>query len=161
MFWVVVMMLICAGGLFLFAWIFRVPAPMGDAYPIEGREHIQIGAAHDPYHSNPPTSGPHYEKPADFGIYDRELPDEQLVHNLEHGGIWISYANLSAGEIKQLSSLAKSYPQTVIMTPRAKNESRIALASWGMLLKLEKIDEKVIQNFIRGNKNHSPEPIVP
>ncbi len=157
----ILLVLVCVGGLFLFAWFFRVPPPVGDVYEIQGREHIPEGSAHDPYNSNVPTSGPHYAKEADWGVYDQELPDEQLVHNLEHGGIWISYTKLSDDERRQLTALAKAYPQTVIMTPRAKNENRIVLASWGRLMKFDRIDEQKIRDFIRSNKNHSPEPLVP
>src|SRR3989344_1710779 len=55
-----------------------------------GRDHIPVGALRPEYNSNPPTSGSHYAVPADWGAYDSEVPDEQLVHNLEHGGIGIS-----------------------------------------------------------------------
>jgi len=64
---------------------------MGTFFESQGQAHIAVGAAHDPYNSNPPTSGPHYAEPADWGVYDRELPDEQLIHNLEHGHVWLSY----------------------------------------------------------------------
>src|SRR3989344_5078 len=52
---------------------------------------VAVGASHEAYNSNPPTSGPHYEQPSRWGVSQAELPDEQLIHNLEHGGIWISY----------------------------------------------------------------------
>lgn len=48
----------------------------------QGRNHINVGASHSVYNSNPPTSGWHYENPAGKGIYKKELPDEQLIHNL-------------------------------------------------------------------------------
>ena len=41
--------------------------------------------------SSPPTSGPHWRHAADPGFYGTELPDEELVHNLEHGQIVVSY----------------------------------------------------------------------
>src|SRR3989338_5338229 len=66
----------------------------GEPFPIQGRDHIAVGAQHEPYRSNPPTSGSHYAQPADWGVYEQELPDEQLIHNLEHGGIWISYKDI-------------------------------------------------------------------
>lgn len=55
------------------------------------REHIEAGAEHEAYNSNPPTSGPHYELPADAGFYPSPLPPEQAVHNLEHGQIVVWY----------------------------------------------------------------------
>ena len=31
----------------------------GEEIPIMGRDHINVGDPHEPYNSNPPTSGPH------------------------------------------------------------------------------------------------------
>src|SRR3989344_4041615 len=65
----------------------------GEEISIVSREHINVGDPHEPYNSNPPTSGPH-AAPAEWGISSVEIPDENAIHNLEHGGIWISYKNL-------------------------------------------------------------------
>ena len=66
------------------------PRP-GVNVPVMAVRHIQVGEQHEPYNSDPPTSGPHYAQPAQAGFYDEALPDEQLVHNLEHGYIVIWY----------------------------------------------------------------------
>lgn len=58
---------------------------LGEEFPNLGQQHIDIGTEHIAYNSNPPTSGPHYIQPANWGVYETTLPDEQLVHNLEHG----------------------------------------------------------------------------
>ena len=131
-----------------------------ETYPIQGRDHIVIGAAHDPYNSNPPTSGSHYEQPANWGFYDTELPDEQLVHNLEHGGIWISYTGIDEETLSNLKKIAQAYPGSVVVTSRAKNEQKIILASWGTLKRLTDYDKDVIIDFINTHKNKSPEPIA-
>ncbi|MDP3948840.1 MAG: DUF3105 domain-containing protein [bacterium] len=136
------------------------PAP-GTAFPILGREHIPVGTFHPEYNSNPPTSGSHYAKEAEWGVYQNELPDEQLIHNLEHGGIWISYKpNISPAIKIKLESIGNRYKKAVIVAPRAKNDSMIALASWGRLEKLDTLDEAEIINFIDANKNKSPEPLA-
>lgn len=134
--------------------------PQGEKIPIQGREHIGIGGSHPPYNSNPPTSGWHYEKPAAWGFYDNPLPDEQIVHNLEHGGIWISYKDINEQTKQKLQQLAQKYNQAVIITPRPKNDTPIALASWGRLLKLEKFNQDAIEKFIKTNINNSPEPLA-
>lgn len=132
---------------------------VGEAIEDLGSEHIADGAEHKPYNSNPPTSGPHYTQPANLGVYDKELVDEQLVHNLEHGGIWISYKDIDEETKKQLEAIGKSNPGSVIVTPRAANDSKVVLASWNRLEKMESYDEEKILGFIRANKNKSPEPI--
>lgn len=130
----------------------------GQEYPIVGRNHINIGDSHDPYNSNPPTSGSHLAQPADWGVYTESLPDEKLIHNLEHGGIWISYKDIDADTLSKLTAIAKANPGSVIMAPRPTDDSKIALASWGRLEKLDSYDEGKILDFIKANKNNSPEP---
>jgi len=129
----------------------------GELFTNQGQKHIAVGATHIEYNSNPPTSGPHYATPANWGIYQDELLDENLVHNLEHGGIWISYTNIATSTIAQIEALAKLYPDKIIVTSRSRNDSKIALASWTRLLKLDQFDEKIIVDFIKTNKNRSPE----
>jgi Protein of unknown function (DUF3105) len=76
------------------------------------REHIEVGAEHEDYNSSPPTSGPHYELPADGGFYPSPLPPEQLVHNLEHGQIVIWYRpDASEATVEGLQALVESANQ--------------------------------------------------
>lgn len=112
------------------------------------------------YHTNPPTSGDHWPRPVALGIYDFPLPDEQIVHNLEHGAIWISYNGIDDKTKQALENIAKKYPNGVVMTPRSENDKKIALASWGYLDKFDDFNEKRVVKFIISNINNSPEPIA-
>jgi hypothetical protein len=139
-------------------WAGTRPTP-GIAYPDQGRDHIGLSDRHLPYDSNPPTSGWHYASPAAWGVYSQPLPDEQVVHNLEHGGIWISYRDPDAQVVEKLEALMQRFPTKLIITPRPKNDSQIALAAWGHLLKLERYDEGPILAFIRTYINRGPEDV--
>lgn len=139
-------------------WFTSRGAELGQTFPNKGQEHIAVGAAHLPYNSNPPTSGPHYLQPAAWGIYQAELPDEVLIHNLEHGGIWISYNNIDQTTKQRIEALAKEHPDKMIVTPRVRDNAKIVLASWRHLLKLDTFDEETVISFIKANKNRSPEP---
>lgn len=131
----------------------------GEQFPIQNRDHIGTGDSHDPYTTNPPTSGPH-SSPVGYGVYTEELPDENLVHNIEHGGIWISYTGIEQDEIDALEEIAKEHPGSVVLTPRVANDSPIAVVSWGRLMKLESVDIEAIEEYIRVNINKSPEPFA-
>lgn len=123
-----------------------------------GREHITVGAQHPPYNSNPPTSGPHWPQPAPWGIYEDEQPDEQLVHNLEHGGVNVFYKpDLPKDQIARLEDFVRPHRVKVILAPRAANETLIALTSWNHILKLNEFDEEKIKSFIQTNRNRGPE----
>ena len=67
--------------------------------------HVSPDATHPAYNSKPATSGWHYDFPVRWGIHDEVLPDETLVHNLEHGGIGIHY-NCPEGCSELLAQLA-------------------------------------------------------
>ncbi|MEK7506998.1 MAG: DUF3105 domain-containing protein [Patescibacteria group bacterium] len=138
------------------------PLP-GQFFPAQSRNHINVGASHPDYNSNPPTGGWHYDNPVQTGIYDKEPPDEQLIHNLEHGHIWVSYRlDLPKDQQDKLADIAKRYGSRIIVAPRAKNDSPIALAAWQYLLKLDNIDEVQINAFIKAHRNIAgPERNIP
>lgn len=135
----------------------------------QGRNHIDIGASHPNYNSNPPTSGWHYEKWKEKGVYNEQQPDEAMIHNLEHGYIWISYRPDAAPEIiKQLENFY-GFGKKIVVEPRKENDKIIALAAWNWLDKFDPAsgdslndDElKRIGDFIDQYINQGPEPNAP
>ncbi|MDR7485524.1 MAG: DUF3105 domain-containing protein [Armatimonadota bacterium] len=126
----------------------------------QGAAHITLGQAHPSYNSNPPTSGWHTPFTAPWGVHRTSIADEIIVHNLEHGGIWISYRDASdTALVEKLEALVSRYRSKVILTPRSINDSRIAVAAWTRLLKLEEYDEQKIVAFINAFKNKGPEMV--
>ncbi len=135
-------------------------------FKIVERSHVAVGTTVTTYNSNPPTSGPHWPAPAKNGVYDNQLPDEQLVHNLEHGYIWISYrpnkdatdsAGISSDEKKKLTEIVAGDNWKIILVPREQDETKIALAAWGRILKMNNLDEGKIKEFISVYRNRGPE----
>jgi len=91
-------------------------ADLGERIDDQGRDHIALGSAHPAYNSNPPTSGWHTPQVANWGSFRTELPDELVLHNLEHGGVWISYKDPGDGTlVEQLEALASRYRSKVIV----------------------------------------------
>lgn len=148
---------------FVGAWLVTSFSPKGPdlsvAVPILGREHITPGTVYKEYNSNPPSSGPHYPQDAPTGFYTSALPDEQLVHNLEHGQIWISYQpDLPAPALAGLQKLTGDF---VIITPRSQNDTDIALTAWGRQDKFnlgpDGLDTQRVSDFILRYQNLGPE----
>lgn len=155
----VIGVVLIGGGTFLFTREAVPKKEIGEAIAIQGRNHIQPGSKHDPYNSNPPTSGPHWATPAQCKIYTEEIPDEAVIHSLEHGAVWLSYKDKNNQDlVKKLTELVGKNPNKLILSPRREDESAIAVASWGRLLKLENFEENQISDFINNYKNTSPEP---
>jgi hypothetical protein len=78
----------------------------------QGQEHVSPGQTHDAYNSVPATSGPHFGQPlapARWGVHTQHLPDEVLVHNLEHGYVNVHYncPDLCPELVAQLSTIVE------------------------------------------------------
>ena len=159
--WLIGLAIVIGGG-----WVLvRVTGPKGPDYSqaitVLGRDHIAEGTTYPSYNSNPPTSGPHYSNPAPVRFYDQELPDEQLVHNLEHGHVWIAYKPGLPGDA--INTLKDVGGGNIVVTPRSKNDADIALVAWGRLDKFNivagSIDKQRIKDFIFRYQNKGPESI--
>ncbi len=156
-----------------FAWTVFGPKP-GQSVPSQGRAHIAVDDPHEPYNSDPPTSGPHAGR-VEEGFYDNAPPDEQLVHNLEHGYVIISYNCASLDEVgcetlktEIKTTMGRAKPvsfatdaKKLIAAPRPTMDSPIALTSWGRVLKLNTFDEETVMDFISKLRNQAPEPDAP
>jgi hypothetical protein len=132
------------------------------SFPTQSRDHIQPGEAHPPYSSNPPTSGWHWANPQDWGIYTVPQVQEQLVHNLEHGGIVVQYNDLPAADAQQLTSLVQSDSYHMILAPYPGLPSgvRVALTAWNHLQTCTGVDANAIKGFTNAFRNKGPE-LVP
>lgn len=168
-----VIILIAGGGIYWFAKRNREKIAERKIYAVEipdqGRNHIDVGAPHPVYNSNPPTSGWHYENPAEKGVYKKELSDEQLIHNLEHGYIWISYRSDASPKIVEQLENFYGFGKKIIVEPRKENDKLIAISAWNWLdkfdpeskEKLSDVELKQIQDFVDTYINRGPEPNAP
>ena len=123
----------------------------GTPIPNWGYIHVAVGTPVT-YNSNPPTSGPHYPYPAGWGIYKNPPADEFLVHNLEHGGVIISYNpdRIKGQELERLRAQARSLSKInprIIVTPRPNLNTTIALTAWTYLQKLDRYDPTAVKAF--------------
>lgn len=137
--------------------------------PDQGSNHIGVGSSHPDYNSNPPTSGWHYPEWKQKGVYKEQQPDGNLIHNLEHGYIWISYRPDASDEIiKQLEDFY-GFGSKIIVEPRKENDKLISLAAWNWLDtfdpgsgdSLNDVELKRIDDFIDQYINQGPEPNAP
>ena len=134
------------------------PDLLGESFAILKADHVNGGDA-PTCNSNPPTSGPHANA-LPWGMNTSEISDINVVHNLEHGGIWISYKDIPAEQVAALEAIATANSGSVIVSPRAANDRAIAVVSWGRLMQLDTVDVEQINQFITTNKNNSPEPLA-
>ena len=159
------------GGLVVINQISKSREPIiGVLHASQGRTHIERGAAHVGYNSEPASSGPHYQDaltPAQWGIYITEVAPEVFIHNEEHGGVIVTYQPdlLPQDQLKKLRALfAQPYsnktfsPVKAIIAPRAKNTHAIQIASWLYTLDLDKYVEATIIKYFKQHAGDAPEP---
>jgi hypothetical protein len=156
-------------------WASFQPEPqLGEAVPIAGQEHIPLGQKAVDWNTDPPTSGQHYDQPAEGGFYEVAPPDEQLVHNLEHGYI-ILYYNCAGLNDTACTALHEDIQQSMsqagvsrntrtpklIAAPRQTMENRITLTSWGRIYRVDSFDSTEYALFVEQYRDQAPEPFAP
>lgn len=81
--------------------------------------------------TDPPTSGPHYDQPAIWGAYEDPVNLAQLVHNLEHGGVFVLYGtDVPESTVAQLKSFYEDKTRGTVLAPQASLGDKIALGAW-------------------------------
>lgn len=131
---------------------------IGAQQPDESGSHVPSGQKVQ-YGTNPPTSGSHWAAPAGpiaWGIKETTFPDEAVVHNLEHGGVVISYKGLNDQDLAKLKDIVRvlinsGYPKIILQPYPALTDARIALTSWRWLLKLPAFDDVQVVKFVRAH----------
>lgn len=124
------------------------------------RNHINSGTVN--YDTTPPTGGDHSPYPADCSgtVYPNAIANENAVHSLEHGAVWITYKpGLAKSDVDQLAKLVNGQNQ-MLMSPYPGLSSNISLQSWGYQLKVSSASDPRIQEFIdalRYNPKTTPE----
>jgi hypothetical protein len=81
--------------------------------------------------TDPPTSGAHYPTPVVYGAYPTEVNQAQLVHNLEHGGIFIQYGrDVPDATLTELRAFYERHTSGTVVAPYPSLGDRVALGAW-------------------------------
>jgi hypothetical protein len=124
------------------------------------------------YKTNPPTTGRHYVEPAPDGAYGKAPPDEQVVHNLEHGRVIVWFKpGMSESQRADLKALFDEDQYQMVLAPRRDMPSAVAASAWnrdpvpggtGRLLLCKEMGPKTfdaIRTFRDEHRSNGPEPV--
>lgn len=148
----------------------RAPVAGEEIFESQGNAHIDYGARSSiNYNSVPPSSGPHYDPLVPWEAFDEPRRYEELIHNLEDGGV-ILYYQCEEGcpeLVTQLTEVAEAFwgnvsPRNhVVIAPNDPTfsindglplhqdmEAKIAAVAWGRILKLDEFDDVALRQFI-------------
>jgi hypothetical protein len=117
------------------------------------------------YPVSPPAYGNHnYDWQRCLGdVYDAQIANENAVHSLEHGAVWITYdpTKLSAAQVQTLASTYVTGHDFTLMSPYPNMPTAISLQAWGFQLRLNSPTDPRINQFIQDLRvNASLEPGV-
>ncbi len=117
------------------------------------------------YETDPPVSGAHSDTVA-CGVHGAPVPDENFVHNLEHGAVAIVYQpTLDPEDISRIESIVTSFDSHILSVPNSTMEPQIAVAAWGRMMELDALDEPAIRQFVevfrQGGEAPEPEQLCP
>ncbi|NLP82904.1 DUF3105 domain-containing protein [Microbacterium sp. CFH 90308] len=156
-------------GLIVASIVFAPPPPKeyeagSDGVEIEGVETFENTTEHVDgevdYEQSPPAGGPHNAMWLNCGIYDQPVPNENAVHSMEHGAIWVTY-DADALSDDELSTLRAELPSSyVVLSPYEGLDSPIVLSAWNHQLKLDSADDERVGQFFEEywRSQNVPEP---
>ena len=137
--------------------------------PPDGVEEFDVAAGegnHTPnpvnYEQNPPVGGAHNNVWQNAAFYDQPIRNENAVHTLEHGAVWITYSpdlpQEDKDRIRELTEgrdcvMASPYPDLPAGNP-------IMASAWGKQLAFEGADDPALEEFIQYYRRgpQTPEP---
>lgn len=139
------------------------PSP-GEAVPIEGQAHVEVGTPIT-YQTYPPASGTHFPATARWEFYDAPVQPGFWIHNLEHGGIVILYkCPEDCAELKgRLKFLYDKFPRSkygypkLVIAADTQIQGRVTILAWGKRLALDEFDEEQLRRFYQAFVDRGPE----
>jgi hypothetical protein len=121
------------------------------------RDHV-TGAVS--YPQTPPAGGQHSAVWQNCGVYSAPVANENAVHSLEHGAMWITYQpNLPADQLALVKSAVAGKPYALV-SPYPGLPSPVVATVWGQQLKLPTASDPRLKTFIDMFKTglRAPEP---
>jgi hypothetical protein len=112
----------------------------------------QEGDIHD--EDEVPAGGVHNSAWQNCGIYPEPVREENVVHSLEHGAVWIAYQpDLPEAEVETLRQLvrrerSRQGEPLIVLAPKPELETPIVATAWRVQLKLDSANDDRLAAFV-------------
>ena len=112
-----------------------------------------LTAEHTPerviYAQNPPVGGDHRPEFLNCGIYDQPVRNENAVHSLEHGVVWVTYQpDLPQSAVDKLRQMVRGHSH-LLLSPYPDLPAPVVASAWGMQLQLPGADDSRLARFLK------------
>jgi Protein of unknown function (DUF3105) len=129
----------------------KIPGVVIQDYSKLGRGHIGADKR-VAYDHSPPFGGPHDGTWAACNgvVYTTPVRNENMVHALEHGAVWIAYdpVKITGSALQSLRDRVQG-ANYLMLSPYPGLDAPISLQSWGHQLKLSDPTDQRIDHFIQ------------
>ena len=112
------------------------------------------------YPQTPPVGGNHNPVWQNCGVYAQPIKNENGVHSLEHGAVWITYQpSLAADQVAKLAADVKGHPY-LLVTPYPGLPAPVVASAWGYQVRLTSATDPRLAQFIKTFEQgpQTPEP---
>ena len=114
------------------------------------------------YEQSPPVGGEHDPVWQNCGYYDKPVRDENAVHSLEHGAVWITYSpDLPQDQITDLKNIAEDRSYILVSPyPDLPSDTPVVASAWGKQEGLDGAKDPDLESFIQAYRQgpQTPEP---
>ena len=115
------------------------------------------------YDMNPPAGGDHNAAWLNCGVYDQPQQNENAVHSLEHGAVWVTYDPDALSE-EEVQTLRDALPSTyAVLSPYPELPAPVVISAWNAQVQLDGVDDPRLKQFISKfwKSASAPEPGAP
>jgi hypothetical protein len=123
-------------------------------YSALGRGHV---AGTVDYKQTPPVGGDHNPLPQTCGAYSDPIANENGVHSMEHGAVWITYRpGIDEAEVAVLQQLASN--TYVLVSPYPGLPAPVVASAWGKQVRLTSATDSRLQKFLNAYRQGPQAP---
>jgi hypothetical protein len=137
--------------------------------PVEGVEEFEVASGvnnHTPdtvdYEQDPPAGGAHNPVWQNATFYEEPIRNENAVHTLEHGAVWITYSpDLPQEQIDTIQQIVEGQDCMLASPyPGLPEDTPVVASAWGAQLRLESADDPNLERFVNSYRKgpQTPEP---
>ncbi len=122
------------------------PAPTAGVTVVAGLPHTHFQGVHLVYSRTPPMGGDHSPYPMTCAVYPTAVPNENAVHSLEHGAVWLTYQpGVDPAPLVKLDAIDPAY---VLISPYPGQPSKVIATAWGLQLKVDSATDPRLKTFV-------------
>ena len=152
--------IIAVGAIVAIVVVTSVPSPptVIDGLKTFSNEATHVQGSVD-YPQDPPAGGPHNPVWLNCGSYEEPVPNENAVHALEHGAVWVTYD--PALPDADVQALRAALPSTyIVLSPYPGLTAPVVASAWNAQVELDGATDPRLGAFVKEywKSPSAPEP---